>query len=138
MESILTSIKNLLGINEECKDFDNEIIPHINTAFLALQQIGVTLSNTFMVTSDSETWEDVFGSIKYIDAIKTYTFIKVKLVFDPPSSSSILESLKQAVDTLEWRINFEVENANDETNIVDIENDVDEIIDLQESLINKE
>jgi hypothetical protein len=108
MNSILESIKKLLGIEADYTDFDTDIIIHINSSIMALQQIGVG-NVPFSVTSNIETWKDFLGEdLPYLEAVKTYVYIKVKLVFDPPTSSFVATSLESQKDELEWR--FKVGN----------------------------
>lgn len=111
MESILTSIKKMLGITEEYKQFDTDIIIHINTVLMTLNQIGIGPIDGYAISSDLETWNDFVGSEHkgHVEAIKTYVYIKVKLVFDPPSGSSILEAFKNTANELEWRLNVQKE-----------------------------
>lgn len=111
MESILTSIKKLLGIAEEYEQFDADIIMHINTVFLNLTQLGVGPSNGFFIEDKSADWSD-FVNVEdnaQLQAIKTYVYLKVKLVFDPPLSSSVIESMNRQIAELEWRLNAAVE-----------------------------
>lgn len=111
MESILTSIKKLLGISEEYTQFDSDIIMHINTVFLNLTQLGVGPSSGFFIEDSSAEWSD-FVNIEdnaQLQAIKTYVYLKVKLLFDPPLSSSVTESYNRQIAELEWRLNVAVE-----------------------------
>lgn len=111
MESILTSIKKLLGIAEEYDQFDADIIMHINSVFLNLTQLGVGPSKGFYIEDKSAEWSD-FVNIEnnaQLQAIKTYVYLKVKLVFDPPLSSSVIESINRQIAELEWRLNVAVE-----------------------------
>ena len=107
-ESILTTIKGLLGITEEYSHFDNQIIAYINTVWMTLYQIGVGKKD-FSITSDEQQWTDFLGKSKKLEAVKTYVYLKVKLVFDPPQSASVQQALKQQADELEWRLNVESE-----------------------------
>ena len=109
MESILTSIKKLLGIDEEYTQFDNDIIMHINSVFLNLTQLGVGPSEGFQIEDDSDTWEDFIGDSNQLQAVKSYVYLKVKLLFDPPLSSSVIESMNRMIAELEWRLNVAVE-----------------------------
>ena len=109
MESILTSIKKLLGIDEEYTQFDSDIIMHINSVFLNLTQLGVGPSEGFQIEDDSDTWEDFIGDSNQLQAVKSYVYLKVKLVFDPPLSSSVIESMNRMITELEWRLNVAVE-----------------------------
>ena len=109
MESILTSIKKLLGIDEEYTQFDSDIIMHINSVFLNLTQLGVGPSEGFQIEDDSDTWEDFIGDSNQLQAVKLYVYLKVKLLFDPPLSSSVIESMNRMITELEWRLNVAVE-----------------------------
>ena len=109
MESILTSIKKLLGIEEEYTQFDADIIMHINTVFLNLTQLGVGPSEGFLIEDGSAIWEDFIGDGSQLQAVKTYMYLKVKLLFDPPLSSSVTESMNRMIAELEWRLNVAVD-----------------------------
>ena len=106
MESILTSIKKLLGIAEEYEHFDNDIIMHINSVFMILTQLGVGPSKGFVITDSSASWDDFLpeGGEK-LQAVKTYMYMKVRLMFDPPTSSAVMESMNRMISELEWRLN---------------------------------
>lgn len=111
MDSILVSIKKLLGISEEYTQFDDDIIMHINSAFLNLAQLGVGPEEGFFIEDDSSDWDD-FVDIEnnaQLQAIKTYMYLKVKLLFDPPLSSAVIESTNRMISELEWRLNAAVE-----------------------------
>lgn len=114
MESILTSIKKLLGISEEYEHFDGDIIMHINTVFMILTQMGVGPSSGFSINGNTETWRDFLGDITDMEAVKTYIYLKVRLIFDPPASSSTVESINRTITELEWRLNWRVELNNKE------------------------
>ena len=105
MDSILTSIKKLLGIDEEYTQFDNDIIMHINTVFLNLTQLGVGPEEGFLIEDDAATWDDFIGDSNQLQAVKTYVYLKVKLLFDPPLSSSVIESINRIISELQWRLN---------------------------------
>ena len=107
--SILTSIKKLFGPGEDDTTFDIDIIIHINTALFNLNQIGVGPSDGFFITDKSQTWSDFIGTNrKDIEAVKTYVYLKVKLVFDPPQSGVLVDAIKQQISELEWRLNNQV------------------------------
>ena len=110
MESILTSIKKMLGISEEYTHFDADIIMHINTVFVTLKQIGVGPSKGFSIKDSSTTWDEYISEDLDLESVKTYIFLKVKLVFDPPASSIVTESFKRAASEIEWRLNIEVDS----------------------------
>lgn len=114
MESILTSIKKLLGITEEDTNFDADIIMHINTVFMILNQLGVGPEKCFTIEDDVATWSDFVPRNLDIEAIKTYMFLKVKLVFDPPASSTVVQCMNQSISELEWRLHMVAESNKDE------------------------
>lgn len=103
-ESILTSIKKLLGITEEYTHFDSDIIMHINSVLVILTQLGVGSADGFTISDDSSTWKDFMGEDKKFEFVKSYVHLKVKLLFDPPLSSAVMESMNRMISELEWRI----------------------------------
>lgn len=109
-ESILVTIKKLLGIAKEYNNFDLDIITHINTVFMTLNQLGVGPSEGFSIEDDSATWNEYISDSTKFNAIKTYIYLKVKIVFDPPLSSAVMEATKQSINELEWRLNVESES----------------------------
>lgn len=111
MESILTSIKKLLGIAEEYEHFDPDIIMHINSVFMILNQIGVGPSEGFAIEDDTAVWTDFVSNTIKIEAVKTYIYLKVRLIFDPPSSSAAIEQMKASVNEYEWRLKLAAETA---------------------------
>lgn len=117
MDSILTSIKKLLGITEEYEHFDADIIMHINSVFMLLNHLGVGPENGFSISDKLSTWNDYLpeGS-KNLEAVKSYMNLKVKLLFDPPQSSSVMECYKQMASELEWHLNVEAESGGKEGN----------------------
>lgn len=115
MESILTSIKKLLGIAADYKHFDMDIIFHINSVFAILTQLGVGPSEGFSISDERLIWNDFIPSDdKRFLMIKTYVYMKVRLVFDPPTNSSHLQALQDAVDEYEWRLNVAAESKSGE------------------------
>lgn len=106
-ESILNSIKKLLNISKEDKSFDTDIIIHINSVINMLLQLGVGPKEGFRIKDETETWKDYISEDDNIDYIKTYIYLKVKNLFDPPLNSSVLEANKQMASELEWRLNIE-------------------------------
>ena len=106
MESILTSIKKLLGIMSDYTNFDDDIIIHINTAFAMLNQLGVGPEGGFMIVDANSRWED-YTTEKNLNMVKTYIYLKVRLLFDPPTSSALIESINRTLSEIEWRIFLE-------------------------------
>lgn len=109
MNSILTSIKKLLGITEEDISFDNDIIMHINSVLSILTQLGVGSSSGFIISDKNAVWSDFVSDLTALASIKSYVFLKVKLIFDPPLSSAAVESMKNLISEFEWRINVKVD-----------------------------
>lgn len=112
MESILNSIKKLLGIAEDYDDFDSDIIMHINSVFATLTQLGVGPEDGFSIDDESEKWEDFLPEERMLHSVKSYMFMKVKLMFDPPLSSAVIECTKEQIKELEWRLQVAVDSAN--------------------------
>lgn len=104
MGSILTSIKKLLGIESSYTHFDDDLIIYINAVLSYLTQLGVGASTGFKITSSTATWDDFLGLGYNFDAVKTYVYLKVKLLFDPPQSSALIESVNKMIAENEWRI----------------------------------
>lgn len=110
-DSILNSIKNLLGIPEEDPSFDKDIMIHINSVFSTLYQIGVGTKLSFRINDSAVKWSEVFQDyLNVVNMIIDYTYMRVRLVFDPPTSSSVSESLQREIKELQWRIQYEIED----------------------------
>lgn len=109
-ESILTSIKKLLGITSEYTHFDTDIIIHINTVFMTLHQLGVGPSEGFRIQDNTAVWNDFVEEDDNLDAVKTYIYLKVRLLFDPPLNSSVMASMQQSINEFEWRLNIQAES----------------------------
>lgn len=105
-ESILNSIKKMLGIGPEYDHFDIDIMIHINSTFFILHQLGM---KNFSITGVSESWSDYLDDREDLDATKTYVFSKVKLLFDPPTTGPMIEALNNVIHEFEWRINVQAE-----------------------------
>lgn len=104
MDSILNTIKKLLGPDADYTHFDSEIIININAAFSRLCQLGVGPELPFKITDDSAVWSD-FIDDGFLEEVKQYIYLKVKLAFDPPTNSFLLESINKQIDRLEWLMN---------------------------------
>lgn len=109
-ESILTTIKKLLGVPEDYEHFDTDITMHINSVFLILNQLGVGPSDGFSITDKTATWSDFISDNKKLEAVKSYMYMKVRLLFDPPISSAVMECMNRTISELEWRLNLEAES----------------------------
>lgn len=109
-ESILLSIKKLLGIDSNYPAFDQDIILHINSVISVLSQIGVgILGRPLIITGEEEKWTDLIGYADDLELIKTYIYMRVRMMFDPPTSSAVMDSLKSTITELEWRISVQVD-----------------------------
>lgn len=105
MESILKSIKKLLGISEEETHFDTDIIMHINSVFSILGQMGVGPEKSFSIQDDTATWDNFIEDDADFNNVKTYVYLKVRMLFDPPASSSVLSAMERMISEHEWRLN---------------------------------
>ena len=109
MDSILTSVKKMLGIEESYTHFDPELVLFINSVFGILFQLGVGPKDTpFTISDSSSEWSD-FIQENQIETVKSYVFAKVKLLFDPPSSSFVLSSYQDLIKEFEWRCHVDAE-----------------------------
>jgi hypothetical protein len=109
-DSILTSIKQLLGIAEFNTDFDTDIIIHINSVLTILYQLGIGKNDSFEITGSEETWGDYLSEeTKNYNAVKSYIYLKVKQLFDPSLSSAVKEANNNMIKELEWRLNIHSE-----------------------------
>lgn len=104
MESILASVKKTLGIDEVHTGFDEDIILHINSVFSILQQMGVGPEEGFSISDDSTIWADYISDVNQLNFVKSYIYLKVRLLFDPPASSGAMESMNKLISELEWRL----------------------------------
>lgn len=110
MDSILISVKKMLGITADYTHFDDDIIMHINSVFMILNQLGVGPEEGFMIESDRETWDEFIKDEFTIESVKSYMYLKVGLLFDPPTSSNVMEAKNRLANELEWRLNTAVDN----------------------------
>lgn len=108
-DSILISIKKLLGIQEEYTHFDTDIIIFINGVFMNLTQIGVGDPKGFKIEDKNSKWNDFLDGKVSLESVKTYVYLKVRLLFDPPTTSFVIESMNRLIEQLEWRLNVQVE-----------------------------
>lgn len=109
MESILTSIKKLLGIQEDYTQFDNDLIMHINSVLAILTQMGVGPAEGFAIEDKTAKWEDFISNKLFFKPVESYIYLKVKLLFDPPLSSAVIESMNRMINELEVRLNTAAE-----------------------------
>lgn len=114
LKSILNDIKHLLGIEPDYNVFDSDIIIHINSVFMTLHQLGVGPEKPFHITGDSETWGQFTRGRLDIMAVKTYIYLKVRLIFDPPTNSFTITALENQAKEFEWRLMAQREVAPEE------------------------
>ena len=111
MDSILTSIKKLLGIAQECTDFDTDLIIHINSVIMILTQLGVGPEKGCTIEDSRDLWKDFLeDDLSKLEAVRTFVYLKVRLIFDPPSNSAVIESINRTISELEWRLNVAAES----------------------------
>lgn len=104
-DSILTSVKKVLGVDESYTVFDLDILMHTNSAFSTLNQLGIGPDDGFMINDESATWDAFLGTDLKINSVKTYVYLKVRLLFDPPQLSYVIDAMNQQIKELEWRLN---------------------------------
>lgn len=103
-DSVLSSTKQMLGISPEDTSFDVNVIMSINTALTILMDLGLTEVEDQIVTSDDMTWDELLGERTDIEYVKTYVYQKVKMIFDPPTSTAAIDAMQRSISELEWRI----------------------------------
>lgn len=111
MDSILTSVKKMLGIDSSYEHFDQDIIMHINSVFLILNQLGVGPKTPFVITGVDETWNDFFVDSSPLELVKSYMYLKVRLIFDPPTTGVLHEAMERQTQEFEWRLNVQAEGG---------------------------
>ena len=117
MESILTSIKKILGITGEYEYFDNDLIIHINSVFSILHQLGIGPDTGFTIEDDTTVWDDYISDNDIVlSIVKTYIALKVRLLFDPPQGSAHIEAINKQIAELEWRLNVQVDPGEEDSN----------------------
>ena len=103
-ESILTSVKKMLGIAKEYEHFDSDLIMHINSVLMILSQLGIGPVEGFLIEDETASWSDFIPEGKNLELVKSYMFLKVRLLFDPPLSSSVLGATNRMINEFEWRL----------------------------------
>lgn len=109
MDSILRSIKKLLGIMDEYSVFDQDIVMHINSIFFVLTQLGVGPAEGFTIQDETAVWDDFIPCGAELEAVKSYVYLKVRMLFDPPQSSALSEAINRQISEFEWRLNVAVD-----------------------------
>lgn len=110
-DSILNTTKKLLGFDADYTAFDTDIIIHINSTFTLLQQLGVGPETGFLIVDDKTTWSEFIGDETIINAVRSYMYLRVRLMFDPPATSYLIESIRKQATELEWRLNVQMEGV---------------------------
>ena len=108
-DSILMTIRKLVCGNPYADHFDTDLLVHINACFSILNQLGVGPENGFVVTDDTQSWSSYIADNRTLNMVKTYVTLKVKKIFDPPLTSSVLEAMDKEISQLEWRLNVAVD-----------------------------
>lgn len=104
--SILDSVKKSLGLGAEYDVFDPDIMMHINTVFVNLQQLGIGPLSGFMIEDANAVWSDFLGDQSLLNPVKTYVYLKVKLLFDPPGTSFHITAIENQIKEIEWRLSI--------------------------------
>jgi len=116
-DSILHTIKKMIGGDVESSEFDTDLIISINSAIATLYQIGIEALNAetgagFTITGEAETWSDYLGNFKHVDMVKTYIYQRVRLIFDPPQNTVLISAIQDQMKENEWRIMVAAESEN--------------------------
>lgn len=110
-DSILTSTKKVLGLDEDYTAFDPDILMHINSVFSTLCQLGIGPAGGFAIEDATAEWVDFLGGDPRLNSVKTYVYLRVRLLFDPPTTSFVQDSMKRQIEELEWRLNVQWEGS---------------------------
>ncbi len=122
MDSILNTVKIALGVEADYSGFDTNILLDINSAIFSLNQLGVGPVNGFTVKGQGETWEDLLGNTSLFELVKSYIVAKVRLSFDPPSNSFLVEAIQKQITEYEWRLMVQKELLHYQTENVILSN----------------
>ncbi len=109
MDSILICVKKVLGIDAEYTHFDPDIILSINSVLMTVGQLGIGAEAGVFITDDTAEWTDLIGTATNLEAIKMYIYMKVRLLFDPPTSSFVVDALERQIKESEWRLMVQVD-----------------------------
>lgn len=110
-DSILDSVKKVLNLRSDYTAFDEDVILHINSVFSTLNQLGVGPADGFMIENSTATWSTFLGTDKRLNNVKSYMFLRVRLLFDPPTLGYVIDSMKQQIQEQEWRLNVTMEET---------------------------
>lgn len=104
MDSVLLSVKKMIGLTSDYTAFDTDIIIHINTVFEELNQMGVGPEEGFSISDSSTEWSEYFTYGKTSEMVKSYMYLKVRMLFDPPSSGTLAQAYNANLDEYRWRL----------------------------------
>ena len=104
MDSILESVKKTLGIYPDDTAFNDELIIHINSVFMILQQLGIGTADGFSISGSTETWSQFVSDSSHTELVKSYIYVKVRMLFDPPQNSALIEAMNEQAAEFEWRL----------------------------------
>lgn len=110
-DSILVSIKKMLGLDDEYTPFDTDVLVHINAAFMTLCQMGIGPKEGFSVTDYDQTWSDFLTNKVMLGGVKTWVYLQVKMLFDPPTNSFVMDAYKTQAEQILWRLNVQAESV---------------------------
>ena len=110
-DSIVVSIKKMLGLDDEYTPFDTDVIIHINTAFMTLCQMGIGPKEGFTVTDYDQTWDEFLTNKVMLGGVKTWVYLQVKMLFDPPTNSFVMDAYKTQAEQILWRLNVQAESV---------------------------
>lgn len=110
-DSILNSTKKVLGVDPDYKVFDADIVMHINSVFGTLNQLGIGPAAGFTIEDETATWDTFLGDDPRLNPVKTYVYLRVRLIFDPPQTSFLLDAVKQQIQEAEWRLSVQAESV---------------------------
>lgn len=114
-DSILGTIKKMLGIPDNYEQFDVDLIIHINSAFATLTQISSGLKENYFIVNKNNLWIEYTDNVKILDPVKMYVYLKTKSIFDPPTNSNVTEAIKANLKELEFRIQLSADSKEDKT-----------------------
>lgn len=104
-QSILSSIKKVLNLPADYTAFDEDVLLHINSVFSTLNQLGIGPEDGYMIEDATPTWDAFLGGDNRINSVKSYVFLRVRMLFDPPTTSFLLDAMNKQIQELEWRLN---------------------------------
>lgn len=127
-QSILKSTKQILGFDADDAGYDLDILTHINSAFDTLEQLGIGPDGGYSIEDDTATWDEYLQGDKRLNSVRTYIFLKVRLLFDPPTTSFHLDALQKQIEQIEWRLNVKREEDSWTPPVPEVSSDPEVII----------